>query len=518
MLREALDDVGVPVYGALRRQDLPRGAAVPAARGGAGGRPLGRRRPRGPPAGRGGRRHCRPGTAARAGPLRAAAAGAGLVAARRPLGERSAPATAARWSAAGRWAGRQLQPPGDRRAAARPPAPRSSLDPLRDEALPVGTRALVVGGALPEAYAEELSANRRLCIAVAELARTGRPVVAEGAGLLWLARELDGLPMCGVLDAVGVSRDGLVVGYREATAQTDSVVAAGARCWSAQGSTARCSPPRGWPAPGLELGRVARRRASSGATCTPPSSRALGEPSGDGGPVGRRGGGRPTAMAAAGGVGVIGQVAVRRFPALTVSTPRTEVRQLTAADAAAAGEIFADKLTRRWLPLPDDCRRRSTGWPGAPTWPGSGATAGTATTTRWSGARTTRWWAACGPGAPTGAPASPRSPTRWRPHARGFGFAAEAVDAVAIALILEHGFQRVELRVAPGNLAVAPGRREGRVQLRGSAAQRRVRQRRPGRPGAVVVRRRRPALSRAGSRRPALTLAPVSRRWRPTVG
>lgn len=39
------------------------------------------------------------------------------------------------------------------------------------------------------------------------------------------------------------------------------------------------------------------------------------------------------------------------------------------------------------------------------------------------------------------------------PHARGFGFAAEAVDAVAIALILEHGFQRVELRVAPGNLA-----------------------------------------------------------------
>jgi cobyrinic acid a,c-diamide synthase len=101
-----------------------------------------------------------------------------------------------------------------------------TVDPLRDEALPVGTRALVIGGALPEAYAEQLSANRRLCIAVAELARTGRPVVAEGAGLLWLARELDGLPMCGVLDAIGVSRDGLVAGYREATAQTDSVVAA----------------------------------------------------------------------------------------------------------------------------------------------------------------------------------------------------------------------------------------------------------------------------------------------------
>ena len=31
---------------------------------------------------------------------------------------------------------------------------------------------------------------------------------------------------------------------------------------------------------------------------------------------------------------MIGEVAVRRFPALTVSTPRTEVRQLTAAHAA----------------------------------------------------------------------------------------------------------------------------------------------------------------------------------------
>jgi ribosomal-protein-alanine N-acetyltransferase len=38
-------------------------------------------------------------------------------------------------------------------------------------------------------------------------------------------------------------------------------------------------------------------------------------------------------------------------------------------------------------------------------------------------------------------------------EARGFGVAPEAVDALAIALILEHGFQRIELRVAPGNTA-----------------------------------------------------------------
>ena len=147
-----------------------------------------------------------------------------------------------------------------------------TVDPLRDEALPAGTRALVVGGALPEAYAEELSANRRLCIAVAELARTGRPVVAEGTGLLWLARELDGRPMCGVLDAVGVSRDGLVVGYREATAQHRQRGAPrAARWWSGTSSTGRCSPRA--PVSGRRgAGTAARRRASSGAACTPRSS------------------------------------------------------------------------------------------------------------------------------------------------------------------------------------------------------------------------------------------------------
>ncbi|MGN9812652.1 hypothetical protein ACTMSW_25280 [Micromonospora sp. BQ11] len=39
---------------------------------------------------------------------------------------------------------------------------------------------------------------------------------------------------------------------------------------------------------------------------------------------------------------MIGQVAVRRFPTLTVSTPRTEVRPLGVADAKAADEVSAD--------------------------------------------------------------------------------------------------------------------------------------------------------------------------------
>jgi len=99
------------------------------------------------------------------------------------------------------------------------------VDPLRDESLPEGTDALVIAGGLPEGYAEELSANRRLRGAVADLARSGRPVLAEGAGLLWLVRECDGRPMCGVLDAAAMSTDRAVVGYREATARSATPVA-----------------------------------------------------------------------------------------------------------------------------------------------------------------------------------------------------------------------------------------------------------------------------------------------------
>ncbi|UFQ14892.1 MULTISPECIES: cobyrinate a,c-diamide synthase [Streptomyces] len=100
------------------------------------------------------------------------------------------------------------------------------FDPLRDERLPDGTAGLVIGGGFPEVYAPELSANQPLRAAVAELARSGAPVAAECAGLLYLARELDGKPMCGVLDAEARMSERLTLGYREAVAVSDSVLAA----------------------------------------------------------------------------------------------------------------------------------------------------------------------------------------------------------------------------------------------------------------------------------------------------
>jgi len=99
------------------------------------------------------------------------------------------------------------------------------FDPLRDERLPEGTRGLVVGGGFPEVYAAELSGNEALRKQIADLALSGAPVAAECAGLLYLCRELDGRPMCGVLDAEARMTGRLTLGYRDAVAVTDSVLA-----------------------------------------------------------------------------------------------------------------------------------------------------------------------------------------------------------------------------------------------------------------------------------------------------
>jgi len=99
------------------------------------------------------------------------------------------------------------------------------FDPLRDEDLPEATAGLVLGGGFPEMHASGLSANGRLRDRVAALAARGAPVAAECAGLLYLAQTLDDRPMCGVLDVRATMTPKLTLGYRQAVAVTDSVLA-----------------------------------------------------------------------------------------------------------------------------------------------------------------------------------------------------------------------------------------------------------------------------------------------------
>jgi cobyrinic acid a,c-diamide synthase len=100
------------------------------------------------------------------------------------------------------------------------------FDPLRDEHLPEGTAGVVLGGGFPEVHAAELSANEQLRRDVSAAAARGVPIAAECAGLLYLARSLDGQPMCGVLPVEAAMTGRLVLGYRQARAGTDSVLAA----------------------------------------------------------------------------------------------------------------------------------------------------------------------------------------------------------------------------------------------------------------------------------------------------
>jgi cobyrinic acid a,c-diamide synthase len=231
MLRTALDDIGMPVLGALRRGDLP--SVLPAR--GQGPVPVAHRT-----------------VEATRAVRRLGEAVGGALDLDRLLGLAATAPTLPGpvWSPGDALAALGAEPAPPQRPvialAGGPGAPYTYVetaellaaagadltvfDPLRDEQLPPGVRAVMVGSALPEGYAEELSANRRLCNVVAQFAHEGWPVVAEGVGLPWLARDFDGRPMCAVLDASAITGDLTVAGYREATAPATSALApAGAR-------------------------------------------------------------------------------------------------------------------------------------------------------------------------------------------------------------------------------------------------------------------------------------------------
>jgi cobyrinic acid a,c-diamide synthase len=94
------------------------------------------------------------------------------------------------------------------------------FDPLTDEQLPSGAGALLLAGGFPEVFGPDLAANAPMRAAVAAFAASGRPILAECGGLLFLCHDLDGHEMCGVLPASAHMTGRLSLGYREATAAT----------------------------------------------------------------------------------------------------------------------------------------------------------------------------------------------------------------------------------------------------------------------------------------------------------
>jgi len=95
------------------------------------------------------------------------------------------------------------------------------FEPLIDP-LPDGTNALLLPGGFPEQFTADLSANDVVRRQIYELAAAGAPVHAECAGLIYLASELDGYPMCGVLAGSARFTPHLTLAYRDAVAVADS--------------------------------------------------------------------------------------------------------------------------------------------------------------------------------------------------------------------------------------------------------------------------------------------------------
>jgi len=94
------------------------------------------------------------------------------------------------------------------------------FDPTVDESLPPDAGALILAGGFPEVFGAELAANVPLRAEVRAFAASGRPVLAECGGLLYLLDALDEHPMCGVLPGYGRMAGRLTLGYREAVSAT----------------------------------------------------------------------------------------------------------------------------------------------------------------------------------------------------------------------------------------------------------------------------------------------------------
>jgi len=123
------------------------------------------------------------------------------------------------------------------------------FDPLSAGALPDGTDALVAGGGFPEVHADRLAANTALLGEVRGRAAAGMPVVAECAGLLWLGESLDGRKQCGVVPTRARMTGKLTLGYREATALRGTpLLAAGTRVRAHEFHRTASEPAAGSPA------------------------------------------------------------------------------------------------------------------------------------------------------------------------------------------------------------------------------------------------------------------------------
>ncbi|EYB69008.1 cobyrinic acid a,c-diamide synthase [Deinococcus phoenicis] len=108
------------------------------------------------------------------------------------------------------------------------------FSPLRDAGLPPDVGGVLLGGGYPEAHAAGLTANVSMRAALRTFAVSGRPIIGECGGLMYLGETLEDqsgqmFGMCGVIPYRTRMAPRLTLGYRDATALSPSpLVPAGA--------------------------------------------------------------------------------------------------------------------------------------------------------------------------------------------------------------------------------------------------------------------------------------------------
>ena len=242
LLREALADLGVPVLGALRRDER---VATPERHLGL--VPADEREARRAHAlatlERGGGALRRPRRRRAPGALGAGARRAGLAPGAGRRARRAARASRSRAARRSRSTTRRTSSCSRPRAPSCRPSTRCS-----DEALPEGAGALILAGGFPEVFGGELAANDSLRAEIAAFARSGKPVLAECGGPALPRRRARRAGRCAAsLPVRATMTRRLTLGYREATAVSADAVA------RRRGAGARARVP-------LRPGRAARRR------------------------------------------------------------------------------------------------------------------------------------------------------------------------------------------------------------------------------------------------------------------
>ena len=103
------------------------------------------------------------------------------------------------------------------------------FSPLNDRKLPQ-VEGLIFGGGFPEMFADRLSSNRELMAQIRWAAEAGMPIYAECGGFMFLAKAMEDFagrvfPMCDILPCqVKMNKKLQMVGYVSARLQQDSIL------------------------------------------------------------------------------------------------------------------------------------------------------------------------------------------------------------------------------------------------------------------------------------------------------